>query len=158
MPSRRKPGPKLVLKLPHLVDLYLKHPEEGELVLACPKLAKAELKCARSLQLNVEDAAMECLRVTYCYSVQLTLSFPAHQLGKLKDLHVSDCTEVGRHLIEDVALMKSLRELCYIGFPAVRMPRSFPRSLQDIELRPVGWCRDYTRTGGQRSSAIFLKV
>ena len=150
MPSRRKPGPKLVLTLPHLVDLYLEHLEEGELVLACPRLARAELKYGRSLRLNVEDAAMEYLRVKDCYSVQLTMRFPAHQLGKLKELHVSGCTEIGRHLIEDVALMKCLRKLTYEDFPARRMPCSFPRSLQDIELLPVGWCRDYTRTGGPK--------
>ena len=141
MPSRRKPCSKLVLRLPRLLEVCLVHLEEGELVLACPRLARAELSHARSLRLNVEDAAIEALKCIGCNRVQMAMCFPEDQLKKLKNLYVRECKEIGRHLIEDVDLMME-------GFHAARMPRSFPGSLQDSELSPIRWSRDDSRTGG----------
>ena len=50
-----------------------------------------------------------------------------------------------RHLTEDLGEMNCLQKLEYADFPQACMPRSFPQSLQEIELRPCDWFLDLPR-------------
>lgn len=130
---------KLALKLPHLVNLRMDRLEQAELVLSCPKLAKAWFTLAKSSRIEVNDAALEDIRIDECNRVQLAMK---DQLQNLTDLDVFRSLEVDRLLIEDVGLMTRLRWLWYESFPAACMPSTFPESLQYIVLAPVNWCHN----------------
>ena len=129
----------LVWKLPHLTRLQVNALTDGELVLACPKLAEAYFVKTRSLGIRVEDAALAWLTMTDCQSIQCAFTSPGKQLQDLKALKVTGCSEVGRHLIEDVGLMRRLGMLTYKEFPSASMPKEFPHSLFSIDLAPTDW-------------------
>ena len=141
-PQRVVPHEKFALKLPHLVNLRMFVLVQGELILSCPQLAIAYIAHAQSLHIKVEEVALERLDLVDCKSFQMEMQYPEPQLERLRNLHVADCSEVGRHLIEDVGLMRQLRRLYYGPLPAAYMPSSFPKSLKDLELIPVDWCCD----------------
>ena len=136
-------GQKFHFKLPHLLSLRLVHVRNGELVLSCPKLAKAHFQWTDFLRIEVEDAALECLVINdngnFCFEG------PGRHLDKLKSLSVKDCGNMVRHLTEDLGEMNCLQKLEYADFPQACMPRSFPQSLQEIELRPCDWFLDLPR-------------
>ena len=130
---------KLVLKLPHLVYLHLTFLAQGELVLSCPQLAEARIECTIALHIHVEDAALTSLVLLECKEVQCSVRSPEDQLLSLVELCVCGCDEVGRHLIQDVGLMRHLQRLDYQRFPAECMPQSFPDTLRAIQLFPHDW-------------------
>ena len=135
---------KLVYKLPNLVEfLWLGiQPLQEELVLASPKLTYVLFRESISMRVTVEDAALEEVNFIQCEEIQFTLESPQEQLKNLWSLEVEDCSEIGRHLIEDIHLMRNLENLCYEGFPATCMPTSFPKGLQCIQLAPFDWSQD----------------
>ena len=144
-------GEKLIWKLPHLISLRMQLFNQGGVVLSCPKLAKAEFTETISLHVEVEHAALESLTLFECYNLRHTLRSPQDQLQALRSLDVSLCSEIGRHLIEDVPCMRQLQKLKYgalRGFPAACMPACFPHSLQQLELMPLSW--DCDLPGGMK--------
>ena len=132
-------GETLVWKLPHLICLQVNALRDGVLKLVCPKLAEACFVFTRSLGIRVEDAALARLKMNGCQSIQFICTSPREQLQDLEDLIVMGCSEVGRHLIEDVGLMRHLQTLFYKGFPSASMPEKFPHSLWSISLAPTDW-------------------
>ena len=136
---------KLALTFPHLVSLRLCNLKQGEIVLSCPKLAMVTFTQTDFLHIMVRDAALEKLTLVECKYLKLTLSPLEVRLRSLKYLHVSECDEEGRPLIEDVAHMRQLQRLEYENFPATSMPTSFPQNLRDVELLPLTWVCDLPR-------------
>ncbi len=132
-------GEAYALKLPHLVSLYLTS-FDGELILSCPELTWAKFATAHLRRTSVEDAALEDLVLYNCKNVHVAMA--QDQLLSLKVLIVEQCYEVGRHLIEELSQMRSLRTLVYESFPAAYMPNNFPYSLREFLLFPLGWCLD----------------
>lgn len=132
-------GAAYTLKLPHLASLYCAS-FSGELVLSCPELLRARFSFTSLRRIMVEDAALEDLVLKDCNNVHVALA--QDQLLKLKVLIVQECSEVGRHLIEEVSEMRNLRTLAYEPFPTACMPTSFPLSLREVFLFPCGWCRN----------------
>ena len=133
---------RLTLKLPHLVSLQFWGFKAGALLLSCPKLADISVAHSELLRVKVENAALESLTLYECKPVQFALKSPETQLQKLKTLSVKHFSEVGRHLIQGVSQMGSLRKLSYCGFPAACLPSSFPQSLWEVTLCPDDWCLD----------------
>ncbi len=135
-------GQTLAWNLPHLESLDLEHLEQGELVLLCLKLANAAFTDTQSLRVKVEQAALASLALSNCKMLQITLNAPEDQLCHLSVLNVSNCSEVDRHLIEDVGHMRHLHTLRYGNIPAACMPRNFPQSLHHISMASLDWCLD----------------
>ena len=133
---------KLVLKLPHLAKLFLSCLENGELVLLCPKLAEVTFLCTHAMRIDVEHAVLKSLSLINCQQIQFAVRSPEAQLHNLESLDVSSGSELGRHIIQDVAQMQYLQTLTYRDFPAACMPTRFPQSLQSLDLYPDSWCGD----------------
>ena len=138
-PHRSMSEGKLILELPRLVYLRLTSLAQGELVLSCPQLAEAWIECTVALHIHVEDAALTSLVLLDCKGLQCSVRSPEDQLLSLVELCVCGCDEVGRHLIQDVGLMRQLQRLDYQSFPAACMPQSFPDTLRAIRLFPHDW-------------------
>ena len=138
-------GARVALKLPHLMALGVDTIMHGEIILSCPKLADAGFRRCASLHIVVEDASLTKLVLKDSREVQFAMSAPEKQLQELDYLMVSGCSEVGRHLIEDVGQMQNLQKLIYIDFPAAYMPESFPQSLFAVILYPSEWMFDPPR-------------
>ncbi len=138
-------GEKVALHLPHLAELYLLYLQDGELVLStveltsCPKMAQAWIQDTKSLCVRVEAADLKFLLLKDCIGTDLAATPPKDLLQNLTSLIVTKFYESGRHIIEDVDKMPQLEVLMYQGFPAARMPKSFPRSLERINLYPLDW-------------------
>ena len=126
----------LALKLPNLVSLHMYAFKQGEIFISCPKLAEAVFKGTKSLDIDLEDAALDNLVLVGCKMVIFNLYSSENQLENLRSLCVIGCSELGTHLIERVSHMRHLRSLVYRDFPATCMPRSFPHGLQTSELAP----------------------
>ena len=134
------PGERLALALPHLTSLRLWDLEQWKVVVSCPKLTKADFWNIGSLSMNT-GAALTRLTFQGCKDVKCASTTPETQFQKLKCLEVEDCSEVGKHLIQEVDQMKHLQRLTYKGFPAACMPEGFPQSLRYINLEPDTWSR-----------------
>ena len=134
-------GEKVALHLPHLAELYLLYLQDGELGLSCPKMAKAWIQDTKSLCIRVEAASLKFLLLEDCIGTELAATPPKDRslLQNLTSLIVTRCYEPGRHIIEDVDEIPHLEVLIYQGFPAARMPKSFPRNLERINLYPLVW-------------------
>ena len=132
----------IALSLPGLVSLRLSDLEEGTFVLLCPKLAEAHLVNTKALRIKIECSALGSLMLADCSSLQVEVDSCEDQLWNLKNVYVTKCTEVGRHLLEDMHHMKHLESLEFGDFPAVCMPESFPQSLQELYLYPCNWQQD----------------
>ena len=129
-------GKKLVWKLPHLTHLALCCLKAGTIVLSCPKLAEISLTRTESLRIKIANAALETLLLSDSHSLQFALESPESQLQSLKTLCVEDCSEEGRHLIQDVSHMISLQELRYVAFLA--FPTTVWRSCRPASRRVSG--------------------
>ena len=136
-------GAKLVLKLPNLCFLFVCGLSNGELVLSGPKVEHAWFCNSKSFQVSMMELHdLDCLVMKECKEIQVAGDALEKQLQKFRSLIVSGSTEVGRLLIEDLGKMQRLKILSYSGFPAACLPRSFPQSLEDINLSPSNWYRD----------------
>ena len=120
---------RIAWHLPQLLALSAFDLRNGELVLSCPKLSEARFQDCNSVHVKLEDAVLGDLVLKSCTGFQLAVSSPKDQFRRLTGLTVSGCSELGRHIIEDVGQMGCLESLIYRNFPAARMPRSFPQSL-----------------------------
>ena len=130
-------GKTLVLNLPHFATLELTAFEQGKLILSCPRLAIAHISWTKSLHIMVEDATLVELTLYGCEMIRFAIHLHEDQWSTLKTLKVRECTEVERHLIEDVGQMTHLQVLDYMHFPASRMPRSFPQRLEKVYLQSL---------------------
>ena len=128
-------GKTVVLKLPHLASLQLRAFQQGQLVLSCPKLAVAHILKTKSLRIVVEDASLAEVELYRCEMIHFAMHEPEEQLKTLRSLKVRECTEVDKHLIENVGKMTRLQVLDYRNFSASRMPKSFPQKLEQIYLQ-----------------------
>ena len=135
-------GEGLTLKLPNLASLQLGYLKHGKVLLSCPKLTEALFEWTDSFCIEVVDAALERLGLDGCKRVQVVFTSPEEQLGSLRTLLVSRCSEDGQHLIENVAQMRQLQKLKYLHFPAACMPTDFPQSLCKVRLGPTDWHHD----------------
>ncbi len=140
--SELRPYIEVALKLPHLAVLGIFGLQKGKVVLSCPKLADISLLSTNSLCIAVKDAALESLEFMQCERAQFAFELPGSQLQNLKDLTALGCSELHRHLIQDVSQMRSLQKLEYVNFPAACMPSSFPQSLREIDLYVQNWSLD----------------
>ena len=138
-------GEKLALKLPNLVIFHVGSPENGELLLSCPKLAEAWLCCTHNLHVKVEHAVLQKVVLINCKQIQFAVRSPETQFHNLKSLYVSTSSESGKHIIQDISHMQTLQTLTYGGFPAACMPTRFPQTLQSLSLNPNDWCGDLPR-------------
>ena len=132
-------GERVALHLPHLIELYLLDLQDGELVLSCPRLAEAWVQDTKALCIRLEDTILKALLLKACDKTKFVAAPHKDLLQNLTSLIVTRCSESGKHIIEDVGEMKQLQSLTYQEFPAARMPRSFPRSLERINLYPLDW-------------------
>ena len=132
----------LALKLPNLTSLRWRQLGYGKLVLSCPKLAGAFFDHTQSLHIILEDAAPTYLTLCGCETTQVAVQSAADQFRNLESLILMKCSEAGTCLIEYLGHMRRLDVLDYGDFPAACMPSSFPQSLRQIVLCPVGWCHD----------------
>ncbi len=135
-------GEKLVLKLPHLAIFSLSCLENGELIMACPKLAEVTFLCTHAMRIGVEHAVLKSLTLTNCQQIRFAVRSLGSQLHNLETLDVSSSSELGKHIIQDVGQMQHLHTLIYQDFPAACVPTRFPQSLQSLDLCPDGWCGD----------------
>ena len=138
-------GGKLALKLPNLNSLRLEGFERGQLVLACPGLAKAELFDTSSFGIDVVDAFLTSLELDSCREVQVAMNSVEEQLQNLECLAVKSCSVVGGQLIGHVGHLQQLQTLEYTPyppFPAAYMPESFPQSLVHLNVQSIDWERD----------------
>ena len=136
-------GGKLVLKLPNLCFLFVCGLSNGELVLSAPRVEGAWFSNSKSFQVSmIELQDLDFLLLKDCKDIQVAGAALEEQLPKFRSLIVSGSSEVGRHLIEDLGKMQRLKILSYSGFPAACLPRSFPQSLEDINLSPSNWYRN----------------
>ena len=133
---------KVALKLPNLVSLRMSALGHGILVLSCPKLAKLQFIAMRSLRIEVKEAALDDVMLKRCNHFAMVFSSPKDQLQELLSLHVSQSSETGRPLIEDLSHMRRLRTLVYTAFPTECMPTSFPLGLESLTLCPLDWYGD----------------
>ena len=138
-------GETLHLKLPCLGSLHMSKFRQGGLVLTCPNLAEACLDRTRSLRVKIEEAALTSLVVQRCREAQFALRSAVDQLQSLNTLRVEYCSEAGRHLIEDIGMMRRLRDLVYDDIPLMRMPKRFPENLQTMRLYSYDWFPDVAK-------------
>ena len=87
-------GEELAWELPHLVFLWLEGFQQGQVVVACPRLAKAELFDTISFGINIGDAVLTSLKLESCEEVQIAMNSDEEQLQSLKTLIVKYCSEV----------------------------------------------------------------
>ena len=131
-------GERLALTLPHLEFLELSALQRRDVFLTCPKLAEARFILADSLRIKIEDAALASAVFASCGRVELVDSTTEDHFLGIKSLEVGSSGKLCRHLIEDIGQMRHLEKLIYRDFSAASMPRSFPTSLQHIQLEPSG--------------------
>ena len=136
-------GSKLVLKLPNLCFLSVAGLSNGKLVLSAPRMEHTWLINNKSFQVSMMELHdLDFLMLKDCKEIQVAGDALEKQFPKLRSLFVTESSEVGRHLIEDLDKMQRLERVAYSDFPASRMPRSFPKSLEDIDLNPSKWYCD----------------
>ena len=133
-------GEKLALNLPHLTFIKMSYISDGQVILSCPKLTGVCCWETTSLCVVVEDAVLESLTLLHCQGFEFATTSPGNQLQNLANLNVTACSEVARHVIEDIGQMRYLRTLIYRPFPIACMPRRFPKGLVKVVLCPIEWC------------------
>ena len=134
-PYRDLSGEEVVLRLPNLADFCVCYLKDGTLVMSCPKLKQARFVEACSFQVTmVEESDMRALMLEDCKDIRFAGVLPESQLQKLESLTVTGCTDLGRHIIQNVSRMHNLKRLGCKNFPAACMPQSFPQSLQRMFL------------------------
>ena len=139
-------GEKLALKLPNLCFLCVQNLKDGELVLSAPRVEQAWFINTKSLQITLlEVHDLDCLYLKKCKQVRVAGNALKKQLKKFRSLLVTNSSEVGRLIIQDLGQMQRLERLLYAGFPAACMPASFSQNLDSIALNPVGWYHDLPR-------------
>ncbi len=132
-------GQRLVFKLPELTSLHLEGLWHGEVVLSCPRLAKARFQNLHTMCIELEDAVLTSLSLSTSQSIELAIGLPKKLLQHLTYLSIECWNVLGRHIMDDVAHMTRLEYLYYWDFLASDMPKRFPGSLYYINLRPFEW-------------------
>ena len=136
-------GGKLVLIMPNLAFLCVSCLSNGELILSDPRVEGAWFINNKSFQVSMEELNdLDCLMLDDCKEIRVAGAALEKQFPKIRSLLVTGSSEVGRLIIEDLGKMQQLERVAYSDFPALRMPASFPESLEGILLNPEDWYRD----------------